>query len=118
AKAFEGAEKAPDMGLARPSVQDSVRSPGAGTGPAPAATTTGSDQYQTTSPGHKSIGHVLRTMAHEAAHTVQQAVRVATADLDGDGRADVAVAGPPGPGIQAVQKVWHDAKMAAIQNIR
>jgi len=92
-------------------------------------TTIGIDQYETTSPGHKSVepapapaagdlGGKLSGLAHEAAHTIQQAVRVATGDLDGDGRADVASAGPPAGDIQQVQKARHDAAMAAIQNIR
>jgi hypothetical protein len=96
---------------------------GQGASPAPGAsslsdTTTGSDQFQTTSPGRKSPGEVLGTMAHEAAHVVQQSVRLATGDLDGDGRADVAVAGPPSGTIQGIQTARHDAAMAAIQNIR
>lgn len=72
-------------------------------------------------PGRESVGGIgpeLRTAAQQAAHAVQRSVRAATADLDGDGRADVSVAGSPAGDIKQVVKAHHDTIQAAIQNLR
>lgn len=81
----------------------------------------GSDKFQTTSPGHKSVGDALRTSAHELAHVVQQRTAQMAigpgGDLDGDGLGDRSAV-RPSTDIQSAVKAHHDAAMNAIRNMK
>lgn len=87
---------------------------------------TGSDQFHSTTPGHKSIEPIslrspapaIREAQGYALYSIQKSVRLAVSDIDRDGLPDVAAAGPPAGDIQAAVQKFHDMSKSIIGNIR